>query len=61
MTHKLKPLTQYDFECKFIRDGLGLRKVPVANDDNFQILVNRVNELTELVNKLLDVRILMRE
>jgi hypothetical protein len=56
-TNKMRPLTDFDFECQKVWSRGGIISVPIANDDNFHILVNRVNELTKLLNKVLDVKV----
>lgn len=54
---KLQKLDQWDFpNHKHIPDGYDMTQVPVASDDNFQVLVDAHNNLVDTINTLFNLK-----
>lgn len=49
---KIDELTKWDMETTHEPDGYNMREVPKPTQDNMEKLVNKVAELTEMVNTL---------
>jgi hypothetical protein len=49
----IKSLNKYDFpDKKLVPDGYHWTEIPKASPNNFQVLIDKINEVVELVNKI---------
>lgn len=60
-SHKLKELSDWDFpDTKYVPDGYDMTSVAIASDANFQKLLEEHNKLVEVVNGILDCKVIVR-
>lgn len=48
----IEELSTFDMETKYVPDGYDMTQKVVSSDRNTEIMMDKINELTEQVNKL---------
>ena len=51
---KIEKLNNWDMQCKEVADGYDYKSVPDLTAGNIEVLMNKMNEIIEVINEQVD-------